>query len=85
MEALRGFEACADDQQALLIVLVSLELENACAVVAAAPYTFAVLLVAFVGDHVGKVREIAQVFIEVSEHAVFDVVGQCSVQLLVDV
>ena len=66
-------------------VLVSLELEKACAVVAAAPYTFAVLLVAFVGDHFRKVREIAQVFIAVSEHAVFNVVGQGSVQLRVEV
>ena len=66
-------------------MLVRLKLEEACAVVAAAPGPFAVLLVPLVGDPVREVREVAQVVLEGADQAVFRVVGQCAVQLRVEV
>ena len=62
--ALRVVEVGAEDEQALREVLVGLKLEEACAVVAAAPGPFAVLLVPLVGDPVREVSEVAQVFLE---------------------
>ena len=50
--ALRGVEVGAEYKQALREILVSLKLKEACAVAAAAPGPFAVMLVALVGDHV---------------------------------
>jgi len=63
--ALRGVEMGAEDQQALRKVPVRLKIKEACAVAAAAPGPFAVLLVALVGNHVGEVRGVAQVVLEV--------------------
>ena len=45
-------------------VLVRLTLKETCAIVAAAPGPFAVLLVELVGYHVGEVHEVAQVVVE---------------------
>ena len=76
MGALRGVEVGADDQQTLGEVLVRQKLKEACAVVAAAPGSFAVLLVALVCDHVGEVHEVAQVVLEGDDEAVVRIVGQ---------
>ena len=54
--ALRGVEVGAEDKQALREMLVRLKLKEACAIVAAAPGPFAVLLVALVGYHVVHAR-----------------------------
>ena len=85
MGALSGVEVGADDQQTLGEVLVRQKLKEACAVVAAAPGSFAVLLVALVCDHVGEVHEVAQVVLEGVDEAVVRVVGQGAVQLRVEV
>ena len=77
--ALRGVEVGAEYQQALREVLVRLKLKEASAVVAAAPSPFAVLLVALVGDHVGKVGKVTQVVLEGAD----ETVGQGAVQLRV--
>ena len=66
-------------------VLVRLTLKETCAIVAAAPGPFAVLLIELVGYHVGEVHEVAQVVVEAANQAVFRVVGQGAVQLRVEV
>ena len=83
--ALRWVEVGAEDEQALCEVLVRLKLQEACAVVAAAPGPCAVLLVPLVGDPVREVREVAQIVLEVADEAVVRVVGQGTVQLRVEV
>ena len=85
MGALRWVEVGAEDEQALREVLVRLQLEEAGAVVAAAPGPFAVLLVPLVGDPVREVREVAQIVLEVADEAVVRVVGQGAVQVRVEV
>ena len=66
-------------------MLVRLKLKEACAVVAATPGPFALLLVVLVGDHVGEVSEVAQVVLEGADQAVVRVVGQGAWQLRVEV
>ena len=80
--ALRWVEVGAEDEQALREVLVRLKLEEACAVVDAAPGPCAVLLVPLVGD---PVREVAQIVLEGADEAVVRVVGQGAVQVRVEV
>ena len=74
--ALRWVEVGAEDEQALREVLIRLNLEEACAVVAAAPGPCAVLLVPLVGDPVREVREVAQIVLEGADEAVVRAVGQ---------
>jgi len=73
---LRWVEVGAAEEQALREVLVCLKLEEACAVVVAAPGPCAVLLVPLVGDPVREVREVAQIVLEGADEAVVRAVGQ---------